>query len=182
MPSTPDEPLLVHACCGPCATVAHERFSPRRPVLFFYNPNIRPRAEYERRLAAARRLAEADGLELVEGPYDPDAWRAAVAPHDDGREGGARCRACFAHRLEATARRAAAEGHSGFSSTLSVSPHKRTADIFAAGFDASSPGCAFVAVDLKKRDGFGASVRRSTELDLPRQDYCGCTPPEGRDA
>lgn len=172
------EPLLVHACCGPCATVARERFPSYRPVLYFYNPNVTPREEYLRRLESARALAEADGMELVEGPYDPEAWRAAVSPHDDGREGGTRCRACFAFRLEGAARFAAENGFSRFSTTLTVSPHKRSADIFAAGARAALPGQEFVATDLKKRDGFGLSVRRTRELDLHRQSYCGCLPTE----
>ncbi len=175
------EPLLVHACCGPCATVVAERFPGRRPILFFYNPNVHPRAEYDRRLEAARRVAEAAGLELVAGPYDPETWRAATAGLEAEPEGGARCRACFALRLARTAEEARRRGIGFFSTTLTTSPHKRADDVFAAGRSAEGAGAAFVAVDLKKSGGFNESVRRSQSLGIYRQSRCGCLPLESPD-
>lgn len=173
------EAVLVHACCGPCATVIPGRLTGRRALLYCFNPNIHPRAEYDLRLDSLRRFAASAGLELIEGPWDPDAWRAAVAGFEGEPEGGARCRACYALRLAGTAEEARRRGIPLFSTTLTVSPHKRTAHIHAAGEAAAGGGADYLALDLKKRGGFEESVRRSAALGLHRQTRCGCLPGGG---
>jgi len=144
-------------------------------VLFFTNPNIYPRTEHDLRLEETRRYAAETGLGLLTDLNGETAWHAAVAPHSEEPEGGARCDACFAFRLDRTAARAAAEGFDAFTTTLSVSPHKRFAALEAAGRKAAEDhGVAFLAIDFKKKDGFRRSVQLSREYGLTRQDYCGC--------
>jgi predicted adenine nucleotide alpha hydrolase (AANH) superfamily ATPase len=144
-------------------------------VLFFVNPNIHPRTEHDLRLAQTRRYAKETGLVLLTDPDGAPAWNAAVAPYIEEPEGGARCDACFAFRLDRTAARAAAEGFDAFTTTLSVSPHKRFAALEAAGRKAAEAhGVAFLPLDFKKKDGFRRSVQLSREYGLTRQDYCGC--------
>ena len=104
--------LLLHVCCGPCAAACLEELSARFDVtIFFYNPNIAPAAEYDRRLENARRLVEAMPLShpvrFLAGEYHPEDFLSAVKGLEGEPEGGARCRICFALRLRAAARAAA---------------------------------------------------------------------------
>ncbi|MBN2449047.1 MAG: epoxyqueuosine reductase QueH [Lentisphaeria bacterium] len=164
--------ILLHVCCGPCATAALERLREEGEVtLFFANSNLWPESEFQRRLAAARRLADASGCALVVDPYDHEAWRRFVQGFEQEPERGARCRRCFEFSLRRAAAYAREAGFELLTSTLSISPHKRSADIFRAGERAFG---GFLAIDFKKRDGFRRSLELSRALELYRQDYCGC--------
>jgi len=163
--------LLLHVCCGPCATAAVERLGAEYDVtLFFANSNIWPREEYDLRLAQARKLAGICGLPLVEDAYDHPAWLACVAGMEAEPEGGKRCERCFAFNLRRAAQYAEETGLDFFTTTLTISPHKRSATIFAAG----SRLDRFLAVDLKKGNGFKRSVALSAAHELYRQAFCGC--------
>lgn len=152
--------------------------------MFFSNNNIDTREEYEKRLAAARQLAEADGVELVADPYDHDDWLKQVAAgYEQEPEKGARCARCFRYSLARAAAFAAAHGYAAFTTSLTVSPHKISPMVFAAGAEVEANGRAssaeqagpqFLAVNFKKQDGFLRSLRRTAELGLYRQAYCGC--------
>lgn len=170
--------LLIHACCAPCATVPVERLVEQpRPALFFYNPNIHPRAEYDRRREALARLCLASGVELIEGPYDPGAWERAVAPFADQPEGShtQRCKACYRLRLVATARAARERGLGRLCTTLTLSRHKNSGVLARLGLEvADEVGVVYQHEDFKKRGGEVLAARRSRELGLYRQDYCGC--------
>lgn len=156
-------------------------------MLFFSNSNIDSREEFDRRLAAARRLAEADGVELFVDEYDHDDWLEQVARgYENEPEKGKRCARCFRYSLMRAARYAAGHGIESFTTSLTVSPHKISPVVFAAGRDAawsvsvaecggaSAPAPQFLEIDFKKRDGFLQSLHRSEELGLYRQSYCGC--------
>ena len=164
---------LLHTCCGPCASACVPRLKDqgREVVLFFANSNIDTEGEFEKRLASARRLAEAEGVELVALPYDHEDWLRQVA---DGfeceKEKGLRCARCFRYHFEKAAAYAASHGFADWTTSLSVSPHKVSKTIFAAA--ATLPN--FLAEDFKKGEGFKLSCRRARELGLYRQEYCGC--------
>ena len=181
--------VLLHACCGPCASACEPalRDLGDEVVLFFSNSNIDTREEFERRLAAVRRLAAADGVEVVVDEYDHSDWLEQVARgYESEPEKGARCKRCFRYSLVRAARHAAANGMQAFTTSLTVSPHKVSETVFASGRDAAwaastaecgggaAPAPEFLEVDFKKRDGFLLSLRRSAELGLYRQSYCGC--------
>ena len=168
--------ILLHACCGPCSTACVERLREVgvEPVLFYANDNIDTAEEFGRRLDALRSFAERSGVELVAAPYDHDAWLRDVKGLEGEPEGGRRCDACFRHSFRAAAECAQSRGLDAFTTTLSVSPHKNSARLFAAGHDAERPGCAFLEEDFKKRGGFLRSVRLASEYGLYRQSYCGC--------
>lgn len=165
--------FLLHVCCGPCATACVERLcaAGRRPALFYSNDNLCSAAEYDARLAAVRTVAARWQCPLIIDPYDHGRWLDAVAGLDGEPEGGPRCRLCFRHSLARAAGACADRGDDGFATTLTVSPHKRSADVFAAGAEVSSH---FEPLDFKKRDGFRRSVVLSRELALYRQRFCGC--------
>ena len=170
--------LALHVCCGPCATSVVERLWEEVHVeAVWYNPNIQPTDEYERRLEAMRYLAQAVDLPLTVLDYDVERWEAACAGLMAEPEGGARCPVCFAMRMRKVAQFAAQRGIEYFTTTLTVSPHKPATIINDLGLQiARECGIAFVERDFKKADGFKRSVQLSRELGLYRQRYCGCLP------
>ncbi|MGN0854115.1 MAG: epoxyqueuosine reductase QueH [Kiritimatiellia bacterium] len=166
--------VLLHTCCGPCASACVPRLKAEghEVTMFYSNSNIDTAGEFEKRRVAAARLAAADGVELVVDDYDHAAWLEAVAKGLESEpEKGARCAKCFRFSLSRTAKFAAAHGYEAFTSSLTVSPHKDSSVVFAQG-DALSPD--FLSADFKKKEGFKLSVRRAKELGLYRQTYCGC--------
>ena len=164
--------VLLHSCCGPCASACVPRLKAEghEVTMFFANSNIDTEAEYEKRLNAARRLAEAEGVRLVPLPYDHDEWLREVAKGlEDAPEKGARCQKCFRYSLKKTAEACGEMGLDAFATSLTVSPHKVSSMIFAASDDPR-----FMKADFKKREGFKESLKRAAELGLYRQSYCGC--------
>ena len=168
--------VLLHCCCAPCATSVTERvIKTVKPVLYFYNPNIYPENEYKKRLHELEKLAAYFSLELIAEDYDEGEFLSAVRGLEGEREGGARCPVCFKLRLDKTAERAKKEGLKAFCSTLTVSPHKNAAIINAIGEEiAAARNIAWIPSDFKKRDGYLRSCRMCREMDIYRQNYCGC--------
>ncbi len=146
-------------------------------AMFYSNSNIDTASEFEKRRESAERLAVADGVPFIADKYDHNAWLAEVAAgFENEPEKGARCERCFRFSLARAARYAAEHGYGAFATSLTVSPHKVSPVVFAAG-DAAAADVAGVKClheDFKKRDGFKLSVRRASELGLYRQQYCGC--------
>lgn len=164
--------VLLHTCCGPCASHAVEelRRMGHTVTLCFSNANLAPADEYERRLEAARQLATHMQAPLLVDPPDHAAWLAAMQGVEDAPEGGARCARCFRYAL--TRVMAAAQAFDAFTTSLTISPHKRTDVIFAIGRELDP--VRFLAVDFKKRDGFRHSTQLARDCGLYRQNYCGC--------
>ncbi len=169
--------LLLHVCCGPCATAVIERVISRFEVVcFWYNPNIEPAAEYERRLAGMQAIAQAMGVPLVEGQRDTEGWREAIAGWEGEPEGGRRCQICFEYRLRRAAEYAQACDMDYLATTLTISSHKDAQLINSLGEDLTeAAGVKFLAEVWRKEGGFQRSVRLSRQLNLYRQDYCGCS-------
>lgn len=173
-----DKPrLLLQSCCGPCSTYVLSYLKQYFDItLLYYNPNIQPRAEYDLRLENQRKVLSAmPEVHILECAYDGDAYTAAVRGLEGEPEGGERCTACFRLRLEETARQAAAHGFDYFCTTLTVSPHKDAQRINTIGRELGERyGVTWLPSDFKKREGYKQSITLSKELDLYRQDYCGC--------
>ena len=172
--------LLLHCCCAPCSSYVLEYLLPYfRITALFFNPNIKPREEYDKRAAEMERLLSLEGYRDVAGllvaGYDVSCFDSAAAPFLEEPEGGERCRVCFELRLGETARHAGLEGFDYFSTTLSVSPHKDAAALNEIGARlAGECGVMYLHSDYKKRGGFARSVELSKEFGLYRQGYCGC--------
>lgn len=172
--------VVLHTCCGPCASACVPRLKEAgyAVTLLFANSNIDTAEEFARRKAAAAALARAEGVPFAALPYDHAEWlREVAAGFEDAPEKGARCARCFRYNLAKAADYAAAQGMAAFTTSLTVSPHKPSAVVFAAGETAAKTDATrppFLALDFKKKDGFKLSVRRSAELGLYRQAYCGC--------
>ncbi|MHB9030108.1 MAG: epoxyqueuosine reductase QueH [Candidatus Latescibacterota bacterium] len=168
--------LLLHICCGPCAT--HVINSLRREydvTGFFFNPNIYPAEEYRRRVQAAKTVCERLDVNIVEGTYEPECFYEAVKGLEEEPENGARCLVCYRLRLAEAARYAMENGYSLLASTLTVGPMKKAALIDPIGVEeAHRAGLSFRASDWKKKDGFRHSCELSREMGIYRQHYCGC--------
>ena len=169
--------LLLHCCCGPCATAVVERILPfTRPTLYYFNPNTQPFEEYQKRGEEVKKVARHFGLDCIIEEYDCNEFLHTVAGFEDEKEGGRRCPLCFSMRLLATSRYAKDNGYDAFCTTLTVSPHKNAKLINEIGEKiANESGIEWIYSDFKKADGYKRSIVLSNELGLYRQNYCGCT-------
>ncbi len=168
--------LLLHICCAPDAAYIPDSLAAEWEVTcFFYNPNIYPEAEYQKRADEMTRLAKAKGYPLISAPYEPDRFDERTQGHQYEPEKSGRCSLCYRIRLEETARTARENVFDAFATVLTVSPHKLVDRINRIGEavarDADIP---YLPSDFKKQDGFRLSVLEARRLDLYRQDYCGC--------
>lgn len=164
--------VLLHSCCGPCASACVPRLKAlgHEVTMLYANSNIDTEEEFERRRAAAETLAKAEGVEMAVAPYDHEEWKREVAAgFENEPEKGARCARCFRYNLAKTAAHAKAHGFDAFTTSLTVSPHKVSETVFAASDDPM-----FLKENFKKREGFKRSLARAAELGLYRQSYCGC--------
>ena len=170
--------LLLHSCCGPCSSAVLERLREHfRVTVLYYNPNIEPEEEYLHRRSEQQRLLSllGDDIGWLPCDYDHDAFTSFAQHMADEPEGGKRCLACFALRLNETAAQAKAHGFEYFTTTLSVSPHKNADNVNKAGEEAARRyGVRYLYADFKKKNGYLRSLQLSAEYDLYRQNYCGC--------
>lgn len=173
--------LLLQACCAPCSSYVLEYLFHHFDItVFFYNPNISSKEEFDHRSSELRRLMHETGMEkevvFVEGAYEPEKFAALAEGKENLPEGGARCYDCYGLRLKETAKYAKEHGFDYFSTTLSVSPHKNAKWLNEIGANLSQQyEIDYLYGDFKKKDGYKKSVELSKEHDLYRQDYCGCT-------
>jgi len=170
------EKLLLHACCGPCATRVIELLSRHyRVTAFFFNPNIDPVEEYINRLGAIEKFCRLKEIELISEGHDHRDWLTLVAGLEQQPEGGARCEVCFAMRLRRTALVAMERGFTVFGTTLSISPHKDALAINRIGQQAAHEyAVRFIEEDFKQGNGYRKSCELSRQYGLYRQKYCGC--------
>jgi predicted adenine nucleotide alpha hydrolase (AANH) superfamily ATPase len=163
--------LLLHICCGPCASgaIPHWRKDAHEVVGFFCNPNIHPLLEQRRRLTGAHEASEQAGTALVvDGSYDPVAWFSHVSA-----DGESRCALCIGQRLRRTAEEGLRQRCDAFSTTLSISPYQDHLAIQEQGRMVEKElGLQFIYEDL--RPLYRESRRLARERGIYRQKYCGC--------
>jgi predicted adenine nucleotide alpha hydrolase (AANH) superfamily ATPase len=164
--------VALHACCGPCLIEPLDDLASSHEVVVVYaNPNIAPAEEYVRRRDTLLEYAAEIGAEVVELPYEPDVWHEAT----DGTEGdrAARCSACYRVRFTMSAEYAAANGFDAIATTLTISPHQDPEAIREEGERAAAQvGLTYLHRDYRER--YPEATRRSRELEMYRQSYCGC--------
>lgn len=173
--------LLLHTCCAPCLATAVESVTAHFDVtLYYYNPNIYPEAEYEKRLGEIEKLVNALGIKvgIIAEPYERAAYDRAVGLYKGGKEHGEKCAFCLSDRLRAAARTAAAGGYDYFSTTLTASPLKDAAFLNETTRVLSEEyGVGFMPCDFKKKGGGLRSKALCERFGIYRQKYCGCIPP-----
>ena len=183
--------FLLHACCAPCSSAVIEELALYFDItLYFYNPNIYPKEEYDFRLAELHRLIKemsvsdviskeaAEGIakiKIVEGKYEPDVFFTLSKGYEKLPEGDKRCEICYKLRLSETARYASEHGFDYFCTTLSVSPYKNAQKLNDIGAELSELyGVPYLTSDFRKRNGYKRSCELSRIFDLYRQNFCGC--------
>ena len=144
-------------------------------VAYFYNPNIYPESEYQKRLEAERTLCKYFDVELVEAEYNPQEYYDFVKGFEEEPEKGLRCDKCFELRLLQTAKFAKSIDAEAFTTSIVISPHKNFEKLSQIGEEISKKtGIKYLAINFKKKDGFLKTNKISRELGLYRQNYCGC--------
>lgn len=179
--------LLLHACCGPCSSYVIEYLSAFFEItVLFYNPNIYPQQEYERRrdelLAFYPRFEKAKNIKVIVLDYDTEIFYESIGVKQEPelareKEKGERCRRCYEFRLKKTYKYARENGFDWFCTTLSISPFKdsyKLNEIGEALCKNNPDGPSWLYSDFKKKGGFKRSLELSSEFGLYRQDYCGC--------
>ena len=172
--------LLLHSCCAPCSSYCLEYLAKHfRITLLYYNPNISPREEFDKRTAELRRLVEELPMkypaEVVVPEYRPGEFYSAVKGLEDMPEGGERCFVCYEMRLREAAEMAKQLKLDYFTTTLSISPLKNAEKLNEIGERlAAEYGIPYLNSDFKKRGGYQRYIELSHEYGLYRQDYCGC--------
>lgn len=179
-----NQSVLLHACCGPCATSCVERLAFDYDLtVFFYNPNITDSEEYFKRKGYLIKFLKEFNEEYtgqthvnyIEGRYDPEDFLMRAEALKDEPEGGRRCMLCFSIRMSESADVADKIGADYFTTTMSVSPHKNYEALKTIGMSiADNHICKFLDIDFKKRDGFLRSIQLSKKHGLYRQKFCGC--------
>ena len=179
--------LLLHACCGPCSSYVMEYLAGIFNItIYYYNPNIHPKAEYDRRLAELKKFVSSfppaiqTGISVVEDAYNPEDFFEATNVRNQielqtESEKGERCRRCYLFRMKRAWNYASNHNFDFFTTTLSISPHKDSEKINTIG-QAFIPenSLKYLPADFKKKNGYLRSLQLSKEYGLYRQDYCGC--------
>ena len=173
--------ILLHSCCGPCSSSVLELLSKYFDVtVLWYNPNLYPEAEYDKRLSTQKQLIDAiaqDGVQakLLVEPWRSEDYFSRIKGLENQPEEGKRCLECFKIRLDETARIASERGFEWFCTTLTVSSRKDAVAINAIGREAEAKyGVKWLPSEFKKREGNHRSIILSEKYGLYRQEYCGC--------
>jgi hypothetical protein len=178
--------LFLHACCAPCSSYCLEYLAQYFNItVFYYNPNISPKEEYQKRVEELEHLVKRQEellknakksypIQFLEGKYEPERFYEMAKGMEDLPEGGERCFACYELRLRETAKIAAGK-YDFFTTTLSISPHKNAQKLNEIGERVGKEyGIAHLPSDFKKKNGYRRSCELSEEFGLYRQNYCGC--------
>ena len=172
--------LLLHACCAPCSSYVLEYLAEFFDItVYYYNPNISPEGEFEKRFSEIKRLIKEMPLngevKLVKGVYRYEDFLDIAEGMEHIPEGGERCFKCYRLRLEKTAQLAKDEGYDYFCTTLSISPLKNSQKLNEICYELEEKyGVKWLPADFKKKEGYKRSIELSREYKLYRQNFCGC--------
>lgn len=172
--------LLLHSCCAPCSSYVLEYLSKHFEItIFYYNPNITEAAEYQKRVLEQKRfISELNTkypIHFLEGNYEPEKFFELSKGLEEEKEGGARCIKCYFLRLEETAKIAQQLHFDYFTTTLTLSPYKKSDKLNEIGSYLENKYCvSYLYSDFKKKNGYKRSIELSKKYNLYRQDYCGC--------
>ena len=172
--------LLLHSCCAPCSSHVISFLTKYFDItILYYNPNISPRSEYEKRKQEQIKLLDIietkNKLDYIDCDYDNDLYNEKVRGYESCKERGERCTICFNLRLQKTALLAKENNYDYFCTTLSVSPYKNSKLINEIGEKLEKEyNVKWLYSDFKKDNGYKNSIELSKKYGLYRQDYCGC--------
>ena len=171
--------LLLLSCCAPCSVgVIRDLYEAKTDfTVLFYNPNIRPKDEYEKRKNENKQICDELGVPFIELPYDPGTWTHATQGLETEPERGKRCDICFFIRLKEAAHYARENGFTRFSSVLGISRYKNFDQVCRAGLKAAEEEhIPYDTTNWRKNGGEEKRARLTKEKGLYSQKYCGCKP------
>lgn len=172
--------LLLHSCCAPCSSYVLEYLSNYFKItIFYYNPNISPIEEFNKRVEEQKRLISLletkYPISFIEGSYDNDIYETIIKGLENEPERGKRCYVCYELRLRECAKIARENNYDYFSTTLSISPYKNSNWINEIGSKLEQEyKINYLYADFKKKNGYKRSIELSNIYHLYRQNYCGC--------
>ena len=166
--------LLLHSCCAPCSSYVITYLKDYFDItILYYNPNIEPYEEYNKRKEEQIRLCKLFNIKVLDCDYDNDLFHKIVLGLEDCKEGGSRCFKCYELRLRKTA--SLAFNYDFFGTTLTVSPFKNSNKLNEIGLNLEKEyNVKYLVSDFKKKEGYKKSIILSKEYNLYRQDFCGC--------
>ena len=165
--------ILLHACCGICSgyPISYLLENDYEPVVYFCNPNLDTKEEFNRRLEAQRTVCNHFGVNLIAEEYDHKSYLKEVLGLETEPERGVRCDICIKMRLKKTVEKARELGINSITTSLVISPHKNFEKISALGRELTTE---YIPFNFRKQDGFLKTNNISKELGIYRQNYCGC--------
>lgn len=170
--------VLMHSCCAPCAGELMEAMTASKIdyTIFFYNPNIHPKKEYEIRKQENIRYAEGHNIPFIDADYDADNWFERTKGMEFEPERGVRCTACFDMRFERTALYAKEHGFPIITSSLGISRWKNMDQINDCGIRAAShyEGITYWTYNWRKKGGAARMYEIAKRENFYKQEYCGC--------
>jgi len=172
--------LLLHSCCAPCSSHVIDTLTPYFNItILYYNPNIEPYSEYEKReeeeIRFIHEFPHQNTLDILDCDYNNEAFQKLSKGLEQEKEGGARCLKCYYERMSKTALLAKENNYDYFATTLTVSPYKNSQKLNEIGASLEKKyHIAYLYSDFKKKNGYKHSIELSKEYNLYRQDYCGC--------
>ena len=166
--------LLLHSCCAPCSSYVITYLKDYFDItILYYNPNIEPIEEYNKRKEEQIRLCKLFNIKVLDCDYDNDLFHETVLGLEKCKEGGSRCFKCYELRLRKTA--SLASNYDFFGTTLTVSPFKNSNKLNEIGLILEKEyNVKYLVSDFKKKEGYKKSIILSKEYNLYRQDFCGC--------
>ncbi|MCM1323893.1 MAG: epoxyqueuosine reductase QueH [Acetobacter sp.] len=169
--------ILLLSCCAPCACAVIKKLHDDRTdfAVAFYNPNIHPKTEYEKRRDEQKHLCEKWNIPFIELEYNPEDWLKMATPYKDAPERGARCSLCFEYRLTRVMNYAKENDYTAVASVLGVSRWKDLNQVNTAAFKAAATtDVPYLEIEGRKNGMQQARLTLIKELGLYNQDYCGC--------
>jgi len=172
--------ILLHSCCAPCSSHVINLLTQYFDItILYYNPNISPEEEYNKRkkeqIKLIKKIPTVNKIDIIDCDYDNDIYNKKIKGYETCLERGARCNICFKLRLEKTASLAHENNYDYFCSTLTVSPYKNAPLINEIGKSLGDKyGIKWLYSDFKKDNGYKNSIELSKKYNLYRQNYCGC--------
>lgn len=166
--------ILLHSCCAPCSTAVIDELKDNFDItILFYNPNIEPIEEYNKRKEEQIELCKLLNIKVMDCDYENDVYHEMVKGLEDCPEGGRRCFKCYDLRLRKTA--SLAHDFDYFTTTLTVSPYKNSNKLNEIGLSLEEEyGVKYLVSNFKKKEGYKKSIEFSKKYNLYRQNYCGC--------
>ena len=172
--------LLLHSCCAPCSSYVLTYLTNYFDItVLYYNPNIEPVEEYEKRkeeeIRFINEMEKVHSIDLLDCDWEHDKFVDMAKGLENEPERGRRCYKCYELRLRKTAELAKEKGYDFFASTLTLSPYKNSDWVNEIGYQLEKElGIKYLCSDFKKKDGYKKSIELSQKYNLYRQNYCGC--------